>query len=112
MPKPAPGEIIENEASEKGQTRSFGRMMHFPGVCGAFERFVGVFGTQTFSSDSQLSLSCVANSKKGGKFSTTSTAGIRLVRFSTGWTDNLHRAFKGSKPTGRNAGQIAIKVVG
>jgi hypothetical protein len=80
---PDPGEIIQSEAREKGQTRSFGCMTHFPGVRGVFERFVGIFGTQTFSSDSQLNLSCVVNSKKRGKFVTTPTTRSRLVRFAT-----------------------------
>jgi hypothetical protein len=69
--------------------------MHFPRVGGACERFVGVFGTQTFSSDSQLNLSCVVNSKKRGEFATTPTTRTRLVRFAAGWADNLHRAFRG-----------------
>jgi hypothetical protein len=57
--------------------------MHFPGVCGAFERLVGVIGTQTFSSDSQLNLGCVVNSEKPGKFATAATTRSRLVRFAT-----------------------------
>jgi hypothetical protein len=69
--------------------------MHFPRVRGAFERFAGVFGTQTFSSDSPLNFSCVVNSKKRGKFATTPTTRTRLVRFAAGWADNLHRAFRG-----------------